>query len=155
MGGAVSALRAQAPATDAKPLAFEVAAIKQNKSGPGSFQGGTLAPGDRVRFTNVPLRILIQEAYGVSEIIGGPNWIGKEGPNFDADRFDVVATVMGGGMSGQAGAIRHGIARALVKYDEQDGSGEDSGSGEAGGALSLRKILRQAGHLTHKVPHPP
>jgi len=32
--------------------------------------------------------------------------------------FDVVVNVKGGGESGQAGAIRHGIARALVKYDE-------------------------------------
>lgn len=60
------------------------------------------------------------------------------------DRFDVIATVVGGGMNGQAGAIKLGIARALVKYDEQ---GEGS-SGEAGGGLSLRKILRQGNHLT-------
>lgn len=35
-----------------------------------------------------------------------------------ADRFDVWATVSGGGVSGQAGAIRLGLARALVAYDE-------------------------------------
>jgi small subunit ribosomal protein S9 len=35
------------------------------------------------------------------------------------DRFDVVATVVGGGVSGQAGAIRHGIARALLRFDEE------------------------------------
>ena len=34
------------------------------------------------------------------------------------DKFDVFVNVVGGGMSGQAGAIRHGIARALVKTDE-------------------------------------
>jgi small subunit ribosomal protein S9 len=34
------------------------------------------------------------------------------------DRFDILVTVAGGGPSGQAGAIRHGIARAIVKYDE-------------------------------------
>jgi small subunit ribosomal protein S9 len=34
------------------------------------------------------------------------------------NRFDVYATVVGGGISGQAGAIRLGIARALVQYDE-------------------------------------
>ena len=34
-------------------------------------------------------------------------------------RFDVLATVNGGGYTGQAGAIRHGIARALVKADEE------------------------------------
>lgn len=33
-------------------------------------------------------------------------------------QFDVIVTVKGGGMSGQAGAIRHGLTRALVDYDE-------------------------------------
>lgn len=36
-----------------------------------------------------------------------------------ADRFDVSVRVVGGGVSGQAGAIRHGIARALTKVDEE------------------------------------
>jgi small subunit ribosomal protein S9 len=44
---------------------------------------------------------------------------------------DLSVTVDGGGHSGQAGAIRHGIARALVAYDE-----------------SLRGLLRKAGFLT-------
>lgn len=35
------------------------------------------------------------------------------------DRFDVSVRVVGGGVSGQAGAIRHGIARALLKVDEE------------------------------------
>ena len=35
-----------------------------------------------------------------------------------ADGFDVHVTVVGGGMTGQAGAIRHGITRALMDYDE-------------------------------------
>jgi len=47
------------------------------------------------------------------------------------DRFNVRVTVSGGGPSGQAGAIRHGIARALVEYDE-----------------GLRQPLRRAGFLT-------
>ena len=34
-----------------------------------------------------------------------------------ADKFDVIVNVKGGGFTGQAGAIRHGIARALNKYD--------------------------------------
>lgn len=59
------------------------------------------------------------------------------------DRFDIVVTVAGGGISGQAGAIRHGISRALLKYDEAE-SGEDAASSET----SLRKILRKAGYLT-------
>jgi small subunit ribosomal protein S9 len=47
------------------------------------------------------------------------------------DRIDVRATVKGGGTTGQAGAIRHGIARALAEYDE-----------------NLRSPLRRAGFLT-------
>jgi small subunit ribosomal protein S9 len=47
------------------------------------------------------------------------------------DSIDLRITVAGGGISGQAGAIRHGITRALLKYDE-----------------SLRKALRQAGFVT-------
>ena len=35
-----------------------------------------------------------------------------------ADKFDVNVTVKGGGSFGQAGAIRHGITRALINYDE-------------------------------------
>jgi len=47
------------------------------------------------------------------------------------DKFDVKISVSGGGSFGQAGAIRHGIARALVEYDE-----------------NLRPSLRKAGFLT-------
>ncbi len=46
-------------------------------------------------------------------------------------RFDVDVTVEGGGITGQAGAIRHGITRALIQYDE-----------------TLRKPLRAAGFVT-------
>jgi len=63
------------------------------------------------------------------------------------DRFDVFVTVVGGGMSGQAGAIRHGIARALVKYDET-GKGDIGASIGEAGSLTIHKILRQSGHLT-------
>lgn len=35
------------------------------------------------------------------------------------EKFDVVATVVGGGVSGQVGAVRHGIARALIRFDEE------------------------------------
>lgn len=55
--------------------------------------------------------------------------------------FDIKVTVVGGGTSGQAGAIRHGIARALVNYDEDTDDGGESGSG---GAMSLRRKLRTA-----------
>ena len=57
------------------------------------------------------------------------------------DKFDVFITVVGGGINGQAGAIRHGIARALVEHDE-------AGTGSTGSETSLRKILRKAGYLT-------
>jgi len=47
------------------------------------------------------------------------------------EKFDIYVTVTGGGMTGQAGAIRHGITRALMEFDE-----------------SLRPTLRQAGYVT-------
>ena len=47
------------------------------------------------------------------------------------DKVDINATVTGGGTTGQAGAIRHGLARALVRYNEE-----------------LRPTLRHAGFLT-------
>ena len=47
------------------------------------------------------------------------------------DKFDIKVTVSGGGSFGQAGAIRHGITRALLEYDE-----------------SLRGTLRGAGYVT-------
>lgn len=46
-------------------------------------------------------------------------------------KFDVIATVEGGGYTGQAGALRHGISRALTKFDEE-----------------LRGPLKKAGFLT-------
>lgn len=48
-----------------------------------------------------------------------------------ADKFDIFITVDGGGSSGQAGALRHGISRALVEYDGE-----------------LRERLKAAGFLT-------
>ena len=47
------------------------------------------------------------------------------------DKFDIVVRVNGGGISGQAGAIRHGLSRALLNYDE-----------------NLRPALKKAGFLT-------
>ena len=48
-----------------------------------------------------------------------------------SDKFDLYITVSGGGITGQAGAIRHGITRALIQYDE-----------------SFRPALRKAGFVT-------
>lgn len=61
------------------------------------------------------------------------------------DKVDIFVTVNGGGANGQAGAIRHGIARALVKLDED---GTEGGSGSSSGELTVRKVLRRAGYLT-------
>ena len=47
------------------------------------------------------------------------------------DQFDVMCTVKGGGLSGQAGAVRHGISRALVNYEPE-----------------LRPVLKRGGFLT-------
>ena len=47
------------------------------------------------------------------------------------EKFDIVCRVSGGGVTGQAGAIRHGLSRALLQYDE-----------------SLRPALKKAGFLT-------
>ena len=47
------------------------------------------------------------------------------------DQYDVVATVSGGGLSGQAGAVRHGISQALTRYEPE-----------------LRAILKKGGFLT-------
>lgn len=58
-------------------------------------------------------------------------------------KFDVYATVVGGGISGQAGAIRLGIARALVAYDETD-----LPEGAEPALDSFRKKLRARGLLT-------
>ena len=48
-----------------------------------------------------------------------------------ADKFDVIVNVRGGGVSGQAGAIRHGVARALLEADNE-----------------YRPVLKAAGFLT-------
>lgn len=63
------------------------------------------------------------------------------------DKFDSMITVKGGGDSSQAGAIRLGIARALVDYDKQTTTKtEDADTEEAGS--TIHKLLRAAGLLT-------
>ena len=62
------------------------------------------------------LKLIINQPFGVTETEG---------------KFDIVANVKGGGMSGQAGAIRHGVARALLTVDE-----------------NYRFALKKAGFLT-------
>ncbi|MBX3705124.1 MAG: 30S ribosomal protein S9 [Pseudomonadales bacterium] len=84
------------------------------KPGTGSIVVNDL-PLDRY-FGRETSRMIVRQALEVAELVG---------------RVDVRVTVAGGGNSGQAGSIRHGIARALVEHDE-----------------SLRAPLRRAGFLT-------
>jgi small subunit ribosomal protein S9 len=67
-------------------------------------------------FARPVLRMILNQPFAVSERLG---------------QFDVVATVKGGGLSGQAGAVRHGISRALVNYEP-----------------GLRAVLKKGGFLT-------
>ncbi len=62
------------------------------------------------------LKLIVNQPFGITGTVG---------------KFDVIARVTGGGISGQAGAIRHGIARSLTLVDE-----------------SYRPLLKSAGFLT-------
>lgn len=55
-----------------------------------------------VYFARPSLRLVINQPFGITERTG---------------QYDVIATVKGGGLSGQAGAVKHGIAQALSKYE--------------------------------------
>ena len=67
-------------------------------------------------FARPTLQMIIQQAFSVTNA---------------ENQFDVMATVKGGGLSGQAGAVRHGLSRALIIFDEE-----------------LRSALKAAGFLT-------
>ncbi len=69
-----------------------------------------------VYFARPTLRLVINQPFGITE---------REG------QYDVIATVKGGGLSGQAGAVKHGIAQALSKYEP-----------------ALRATVKAAGFLT-------
>ena len=69
-----------------------------------------------IYFARPTLRLVINQPFGVAE---------REG------QYDVVATVVGGGLSGQAGAVKHGIAQALTRFEP-----------------ALRTVVKQAGFLT-------
>ena len=62
------------------------------------------------------MKLIVNQPFGVTDTVG---------------KFDVVANVNGGGFSGQAGAIRHGVARALLTADE-----------------NYKPLLKKAGFLT-------
>ena len=69
---------------------------------PGSGKITVNGRDQEVYFARPTLRLVINQPFGVTE---------REG------QYDVIATVKGGGLSGQAGAVKHGIAQALTKYE--------------------------------------
>jgi len=69
-----------------------------------------------VYFARPTLRLVINQPFDVAD---------------RRDQYDVVATVVGGGLSGQAGAVKHGIAQALTRFEP-----------------ALRTAVKQAGFLT-------
>ena len=83
---------------------------------PGDGKGTVNGRDFEEYFTSDVLKMVIRQPFGVTEL---------------GDRFDLYITVKGGGPAGQAGAIRHGIARALTEYDSE-----------------LQPVLRKAGLLT-------
>ena len=62
------------------------------------------------------LKLIVRQPFGVTDTNG---------------KYDIVCTVAGGGVTGQAGAIRHGLSRALLQYSDE-----------------LRPVLKKAGFLT-------
>ncbi len=83
---------------------------------PGSGKITVNGRDQEVYFARPTLRLVINQVFGVTE---------REG------QYDVVATVKGGGLSGQAGAVKHGISQALSKYEP-----------------ALRSAVKAAGFLT-------
>jgi small subunit ribosomal protein S9 len=69
-----------------------------------------------VYFARPVLRMILQQPLGIAN---------------RADQYDITVTVAGGGLSGQAGAVRHGLSKALTYYEP-----------------SLRGVLKKAGFLT-------
>ena len=83
---------------------------------PGSGKITINGRDQEVYFARPTLRLVINQVFGVAE---------REG------QYDVVCTVKGGGLSGQAGAVKHGIAQAITRYEP-----------------ALRSPVKQAGFLT-------
>jgi small subunit ribosomal protein S9 len=69
-----------------------------------------------VYFARPTLRLVINQPFGIADRV---------------EQYDVIATVKGGGLSGQAGAVKHGIAQALTRYEP-----------------ALRGVVKAAGFLT-------
>ena len=69
---------------------------------PGSGKIEVNGRDQSIYFARPSLRLVINQPFGVTDRVG---------------QYDVVATVKGGGLSGQAGAVKHGIAQALSRYE--------------------------------------
>ena len=69
---------------------------------PGSGKITINGRDQEVYFARPTLRLVINQVFGITE---------REG------QYDVICTVKGGGLSGQAGAVKHGISQALTKYE--------------------------------------
>lgn len=69
-----------------KPVAFEVASVRQNRSGERAAMTSHNVPGGGYTARNAPLRLLIRDAYGISDnqLVGAPDWLATE-------RFDINA----------------------------------------------------------------
>ena len=83
---------------------------------PGSGKITVNGRDQEVYFARPTLRLVINQPFGVADRLG---------------QYDVVCTVKGGGLSGQAGAVKHGIATALTKFEPL-----------------LRGVVKAAGYLT-------
>jgi small subunit ribosomal protein S9 len=69
---------------------------------PGSGKIEVNGRDQSIYFARPTLRLVINQPFGITDRVG---------------QYDVVATVKGGGLSGQAGAVKHGIAQALSRYE--------------------------------------
>ena len=83
---------------------------------PGTGQITVNGRDQLVYFARPTLRLVINQVFSVADRVGA---------------YDIVCTVKGGGLSGQAGAVRHGVSRALITFDP-----------------ALRPLLKSGGFLT-------
>jgi small subunit ribosomal protein S9 len=103
-------------------------------------------------------RVFLRKGTGIIQVNGRTleNYFGRETAQMIVNqplevvdqmgRFNVTVTVSGGGSSGQAGAVRHGITRALINYDESTTT--VTADDTAGNDASFRRLLRRAGLVT-------